>query len=129
MVIDISAVAEGVMGAEGGGQVAGGGKGFAPSVVGVADHRCAAAVEDRNDVALEVGSVVILRAVVGNGQGRAGGIVAEVQGVAAHGHTAQAATVIDIAIGGRSVCPGGAHAVGIVSKAPSAGVIVLGHTG
>ena len=38
-VVDIAAVAQGVMGAEGGGQVAGGGKGSAPCVVGVADFQ------------------------------------------------------------------------------------------
>ena len=58
-VVDIAAVAQGVMDAEGGSQVAGGGKGVAPGIVGVADHSCAAAVEDGGYIALQVGGIVV----------------------------------------------------------------------
>jgi len=99
-VVDIAAVAQGVVGAEGGSKVAGGGKGFAPGIVGVADHCRAAAVEDGGYIALQVGGVVVGCAVVGDGYRGTAGIIAEVQRIAANGHAAEAAAVIHIAVGG-----------------------------
>ena len=99
-VVDIAAVAQGVMGTEGGSKVTGGGKRPAPGIVGVADHCRAAAVEDGGYIALQVNGIVVGCAVVGDGYRCAGSVVAEVQRIAANGHAAEAATVIHIAVGG-----------------------------
>ena len=70
-VVDISAVAQGVLCAEGGGQRAGGGQRVAPCVVGVGHDARAAGADKTGHVALRVLDVEILRAIVVHGQ-RAG---------------------------------------------------------
>ena len=81
-VVDIPAVAQGFLCAEGGGQRAGGGQQIAPCVVGVGHDARAAGGDEACHVALRVLDVEILRAVVAHGQ-RAGRIVGEVQLIAA----------------------------------------------
>ena len=54
LVVDVAAVAEGVEFAEGSGQGAGGGEGFAPGVVGVGDDFGPGIVDEGDDVALQV---------------------------------------------------------------------------
>ena len=81
-VVDVSAVAQGVLFAEGGGQRAGGGQRIAPCVVGVVHDARAACGDKTGHVALCVLDVKILRAVAVHGQ-RAGRVVGEVQLIAA----------------------------------------------
>ena len=80
-VVDVSAVAQGVLCAEGGGQRAGGGQQIAPCVVGVGHNARAAGGDEAGHVALCVLDVEILRAVVVHGQ-RAGRVVGKVQLIA-----------------------------------------------
>lgn len=70
-IVDISAVAQRVLFAEGGGQRAGGGQQIAPCVVGVGHDARAAGIDKAGHVALCVLDVEILRAVAVHGQ-RAG---------------------------------------------------------
>lgn len=73
------------MRAEGGSHAAAGAQNVAPGIVCVG-YRCrAAGVQDRRYVALQIGGIVVIRTVVGNGHGGAGRIIGKVQGVAAHG--------------------------------------------
>ena len=80
-VVDVSAVAQRVLCAEGGGQRAGCAQWVAPCVVGVGHDARAACADEAGHVALRVLDVEILRAVAVHGQ-RAGRIVGEVQLVA-----------------------------------------------
>ena len=70
-VVDVSAVTQGVLCAEGGGQRAGGGQQIAPCVVGVAHNARAAGADEASHVALCVLDIEILHAVAVHGQ-RAG---------------------------------------------------------
>ena len=117
-VVGVAPVSEGVMGTEvvcfGSGDI----QELAPGVVGVADYGAVVCVADFYDIALEVGDVAVLGAVVDHRLGCAEGIIGEVQLVGAHAHGGQLTAVIDVAVGGTSVGPLGAHAVGIVGKGP-----------
>ena len=88
MVVDIATVAEGIMGAEGGGEGAGGAQNTAPGVVGVGDYIGAGGVADFDHIALQVRYIVVPNAVVDHRDGAAGGIVQEVQVIASHTHVA-----------------------------------------
>ena len=70
-VVDVSAVAQGVLFAEGGGHCTGGAQQIAPCVVGVAHNARAAGIDKAGHVALRVLDVEILCAVAVHGQ-RAG---------------------------------------------------------
>ena len=76
-VVDVSAVAQRVLCAEGGGQRAGGGQRIAPCVVGVGHDARAAGADEAGHVALRVLDVEVIRAVAVHGQ-RAGRVVGEV---------------------------------------------------
>ena len=80
-VVDVSAVAQGVLFAEGSCHRAGGAQRVAPRVVGVGHDARAAGADEAGHVALRVLDVEILRAVAVHGQ-RAGRVVGEVQPVA-----------------------------------------------
>ena len=125
-VVDVAAVAEGVMDTESRSKGSGGAEGIAPGIVGVLDYCCSASIEDGSYIALQVGDIVICRAVVGQGQRCTGRIVAEVQRIAPNGHTCQLAADVDVAIGGAAVGSLGAHTIGIVSVSP--GGAAVGHT-
>ena len=73
-VVVIAPVSEGVDA----GQIAGGGEEFAPGVVGVGGDAGSAAVQDANDVALQVGQIV-----VSDGRRGGTGFVGEGKGIAA----------------------------------------------
>ena len=113
-VVDVPAVAQGVLCAEGGGHRAGGAQRIAPCVVGVGHNARAAGIDEAGHVALCVLDVEILRAVAVHGQ-RAGRVVGEVQLIAAprqlHQLVAQIMVIIRRAVD--SFCD--APAVGIVS--------------
>lgn len=104
-VVDISTVTQRVMGTEGGSHGAGRAKELAPCVIGVLDNRCAAGIQNGGNITLNIGGIVVVGTVVGDGQGSAGRVIGKVQGIAAYGHLAQAAAVIDIAISSRAVGP------------------------
>ena len=81
-VVDVPAVAQGVLFAEGARHRAGGGQRIAPCVVGVGHNARAAGIDKAGHLDLCVLDVKIFRAVVVHGQ-RAGRVVGEVQLVAA----------------------------------------------
>ena len=116
-VVDVSAVAQGVLFAEGGGQRAGGGQRIAPCVVGVGHDAGAAGADKAGHVALRVLDIEILRAVVIHGQ-RAGRVVGEVQLIAAprqlHQLVAQIMVIVGRAVDGSR----DALAAGIVGIRP-----------
>ena len=113
-VVDVPAVAQGVLFAEGGGQRAGGGQQIAPCVVGVGHNARAAGADKAGHVALRVLDIEILCAVAVHGQ-RAGRVVGEVQLVATprqlHQLVAQIMAIIRRAVDGFRDAP----AVGIVA--------------
>ena len=115
-VVDVSAVAQRVLFAEGGGQRAGGGQQIAPCVVGVGHDARAACADEAGHVALCVLDVKIFRAVAVHGQ-RAGRVVGEVQLIAAprqlHQLVAQIMVIIRRAVDGfRDALAAGIVAVG-----------------
>ena len=113
-VVDVSAVAQGVLCAEGARQRACGAQRIAPCVVGVGHDARAAGADKAGHVALCVLDVKIFRAVVVHGQ-RAGRVVGEVQLVAAprqlHQLVAQIMVIVRRAVDGLR----DALAVGIVT--------------
>ena len=120
LVVDVAPVSQGIVHAEGVCFGSGGSQELAPGVVGVGDYGAVVCVADFYDVALEVGDVTVLGAVVDHRLGRAKGIIGEVQLVGAHAHGRQLTAVIDIAVGGAAVGALGPHAVGIISECPGA---------
>ena len=113
-IVDIPAVAQGVLFAEGARQRAGGGQRIAPCVVGVGHDARAAGIDKAGHVALRVLDVEVLRAVAVHGQ-RAGRVVGEVQLIAAprqlHQLVAQIMVIIRRVVDGLRDAP----AVGIVA--------------
>ena len=113
-VVNVSAVAQGVLFAEGARHRAGGGQRIAPCVVGVGHDARAAGIDEAGHVALCVLDVEILRAVAVHGQ-RAGRVVGEVQLIAAprqfHQLVAQIMVIVGRAVDGLR----DALAVGIVA--------------
>ena len=113
-VVDVPAVAQGVLFAEGCCQRAGGGQQIAPCVVGVAHDARAAGIDKAGHVALRVLDVKIFRAVAVHGQ-RAGRVVGKVQLIAVprqlHQLVAQIMVIICRAVNGFR----DALAVGIVA--------------
>ena len=128
-VVDIAAVAEGVMGTEGGGMGASGGQDVTPGVVGVPDNHSARGVEKGSYIALGVGHIVVGRAVVDHRHRCTVGTVGKVQNIGANRHAAQTTSVVNILVGvgsrGAADFPLGTHAVGIVFHVP--GQTVSGH--
>ena len=94
-IVDVATVAQGVQDAEGGSEVAGGGEGVTPGVVGVGDDGCAAGAQDGSYITLQVRHIVVGCAVQGNGERPPGSVVGKGQGVAAYGHLAEGAAVFD----------------------------------
>ena len=113
-VVDVSAVAQGVLFAEGGGQRAGGAQRIAPCVVGVGHDAGAAGADKAGHVALRVLDVEILRAVAVHGQ-RAGRVVGEVQLVATPRQLHQLVTQIMVIVRHTVDALRDALAVGIVA--------------
>ena len=102
-VVDVSAVAQGVLCAEGGGHRTGGAQRIAPCVVGVGHNARAAGIDEAGHVALCVLDVEVLRAVAVHGQ-RTGRVVGEAQLIAAprqlHQLVAQIMVIIGRAVDG-----------------------------
>ena len=113
-IVDISAVAQRVLFAEGCGQRPGGGQQIAPCVVGVAHDARAAGIDEAGHVALRVLDIEILCAVAVHGQ-RAGRVVGEVQLIAVPRQLHQLVTQIMVIIGRAVDGFRDALAVGIVA--------------
>ena len=127
-VVDVPAVAQGVLFAEGCCHRTGGGQRVAPCVVGVGHDAGAAGIDEAGHVALCVLDIEILCAVAVHGQ-RAGRVVGEVQLIAAprqfHQLVAQIMVIVRRAVDGLH----DALAVGIAGIRPrlSRRLIVLPH--
>ena len=126
-VVDVAPVAQGVVGAQRAGHGTADGKGLAPGIVGIGDYCCTGSIQDRRDIALQVGDIVVSCTVVGYGHGHTAGIVGKIQRIPIHRHLAQLAAVVDIAICRAAVGPFGPHALGIVGEGP--GGASTGHSG
>ena len=121
-VVDVAAVAQGVMGTQGGVHRAGGGQNVAPCIVAVGYHLLACAVQDPNHIALQVGGVVVICAVIAKAHGGACGIVGKGQNIRSHHHLPQLGAAIDVAVGNRAVAPADTHTVSIVGIGPGGAV-------
>ena len=113
-VVDVPAVAQGVLFAEGARQRAGGAQRVAPCVVGVSHDARAACGDKAGHVALRVLDVEILRAVVAHGQ-RTGRVVGKVQFIAAPRQFHQLVTQIMVIVRRAVDSLRDALAVGIVA--------------
>ena len=110
-IVVVSSVSQRVVRAEGGFQGAGGIENFAVGVIGVTYYRRATGVNQVENIALEVGDVVVGRAVVIQGVWRAVVVIEEVQNDTSIGLPQQLATgvvvivydVIDLLAGTQSV--------------------------
>lgn len=122
-IVYIATVAQGGMNTESICHAAGGSQDLAPSVVGILNNCRAAGIQNGSHIALNVGGIVVVRTIVGDGHGRSGRIIGKVQGVTAHGHLAQATAIIDIAISGRAVGSLGSKPVCVVRIGPSRATI------
>ena len=128
LVINITAVAQGVVLAKGVCHASGDGQDIAPGVIGVFHDLIATGVQDGNHIALNVGSIDVASAIVSQGHGFSSSVIGNVHDFGAaiklvrDSQPAQASPVINIFVGNRTVGPVGSHAVGIVSKLPSNGV-------
>ena len=96
VVVDITAVAQGVEGAQRGSHGAGNGQDVAPGVVDVLHNCHVTGIYNGNDIPLQVGHVVINRAVPSDRPGRAKGIIGKVQRIGALGHLRQLTTIVGV---------------------------------
>ena len=90
-VVDVAAVAQGIDFCQG----AGSGQDLAVGIVGVGGYDLLIAVQDRQNIALEVGDIVVGGAIIGQGVGVTAFIVEEVQGVAVAPFSRQVAKAKD----------------------------------
>lgn len=104
-----------------------GGQDLAPCVIGILDNCRATGVQDGGNVALNIGGIVVVRPVVGDGHGSAGCIIGKVQSIAAHSHLAQAAAVVNVVVSSGTVGPLSSQAVRIIGVRP--GGAAIGHGG
>ena len=125
MVVDIATVAEGIEGAEGGSHGMGNVNAVAPGVVGVGYNLCTGAVQNRNNITLQVGGVVIGSAAVGDRLGIAAGIVGKGHILAANRHLAQLSAVVGVSVGSGTVASARAHAIGVIGKVPSRTAVIV----
>ena len=125
LIVDIATVAQGVQCAKGRCEGAGDRKELAPGVVNIIHNCRAGSVADTDNVALQIGDIVVGCAVVCHHGGSTAGIVEETEGAAAFGHLAEAAAIIDVAVSHGVICPAGTHTVGIVGVCP--GSRAIGH--
>ena len=93
------------------------GNDFPVRVIVVACDNVLAGVHNPHHVPLQVGDVVVHRAVVLHGVGGSIGIVEEVNGIGAPGHAHQLATGIVVTVGGAVDNLAGSQAAGIIGEA------------
>ena len=111
-VVVVAAVTQGVDLCQG----AGSGQDLAVGIVGVGRHDLLIAIQDGQNIALEVGDIVVGGTVVGQGVGMTALVIEEVQSVAAPGLPHQLTTGIEIAVGGVADFLGQPQTVGIVGE-------------
>ena len=119
LIVDISTIAQRVDVCQG----AHSGDDFTIGIVVIACNNRAAGVYDVHYVTLEVGHVVVHRAVVLHGIGQAAGIIEEVNGIGSPGHAHQLTAGVVVAVGSAVHGLAGSQAVCIVGKAQAAGPI------
>ena len=121
-VVDVAAVAEGVILAEGRFHGAGDGKGLAPGVIGIADHLIAGAVHKSDHVTLKVQDEVIDFAVVADRHRPSFSVIGQIQNQALifdlRKLTALVIHIIVFRGAGVPACP---QTVSIVAEAPGGG--------
>ena len=98
----------------------------APSIVAIVTDHGTGRVPDLNHIALQIGDVIVGRAVQRHRGGIATAIIGKGQHIAPHRHLHQLGAVVQIRIGGSAVTPAGAHPVGIVGIGPGVGAIIHG---
>ena len=114
LVIDIPTIPQGVQLC----QCTRHGNDVAPGIVSILGSAAAIGTFQLHYIALQVGDVIVDGAIVGHGQRRAVGIVAEIQNVVPNGHPHQLVTGIDVAVGLVVAYPPGAQAAGVVLHLP-----------
>ena len=119
LVVDIPTIPQGVEVC----QSAGSRKNLAIGVIVIAGHHRAAGIHNAHYVSLEVGDVVVHRAVVLHGIGCTIGIVEEVNGIAAPGHAHQLTAGVVVAVGGAVHGLADPQTAGIIGKAQAIGPI------
>ena len=122
LVVDVPTVAQGVDAC----QSASSGDDLAIGVVVVACDNVLAGVHNAHHVPLQVGDVVVRRAVVLHGVGCTIGIIEEVNGIGSPGHAHQLTAGVVVAVGSAVHGLAGSQAAGIVSKAQAVGSIRSG---
>ena len=96
---------------------------LAIGIVVIAGRHRTAGVHNAHYVALEIGDVIVHRAVVLHGVGCTIGIIEEVNGIGSPGHAHQLAAGVVVAVGGAVHGLAGSQAAGIISKAQVVGSI------
>ena len=102
-VVNVPTIAKRIDCTKGACHTTGSGLNVAPSVVSVLYDGCTNTVKNADDIALDIGDVVVGSAVVGHRHGGARSIVSEVQRIVTYGHLAQLVTVVDVAVGGAAI--------------------------
>ena len=101
-VIDIPPIAERLDSAQSGSEGTGGGEDFAPGIVDIFYHFSAGAVNQTDNIALEIMNVSILRAIELHNSEAVLGVVPEMEGVAALGHVHDVLAMQNV-VGDRSI--------------------------
>ena len=119
LVVDVPTVAQRVDAC----QSASSGDDLAIGVIVVACDNVLAGVHNPHHVTLEVGDVIIRRAIVLHGIGQAAGIVEEVNGIGSPGHAHQLAAGVIIAVSGATHSLAGPQTAGIIGEAQASGSV------
>ena len=122
LIVDISTIPQGVDVCQG----AHSGDDFTIGIVVIACNNRAAGVYDVHYVTLEVGHVVVHRAVVLHGIGQAAGIIEEVNGIGSPGHAHQLTAGVVVAVGSAVHGLAGSQSAGIIGEAQAFGSIGSG---
>ena len=114
LVIDIPTIPQGVQFC----QCTGHGNDVTPRIIGILRSAAAISTFQTHHIPLKVRDVVVDRAIVGHGQRRAVGIVAEIQNVVPNGHPHQLVTSVDVSVGFVIAGALGTDAAGVVLHLP-----------
>ena len=126
MVVDVAAVGQRVQRTKRGCHGTADGQDVAPGVVGVLYNCHIAGVYNGDDIPLQVGHVVINRAVPFDRPRCTKSIIREVQRIGTFCHLSQLTTIVGVGISGSTITPALAHAVGIIGVRPSCGTVIEG---
>ena len=118
-VVDVPTVAQGVDAC----QSASSGDDLAIGIVVIAGRHRTAGVHNAHYVALEIGDVIVHRAIVLHGVGCTIGIIEEVNGIGSPGHAHQLAAGVVVAVGGAVHGLAGSQSAGIVGEAQAVGSV------